>query len=234
MKKAIRLIGVLSTAVVLGGCQSFPLTSWISKERPAAAAKRSALAENKSGALEEGKANLRSGNISAAVASFRIALLDPAARGEANNGLAVAYAKLGRADIAERYFRAAIEQDPNNPKFAANLLRLQQQVMLLRLQQQVMLARAHATPASGAQALAARANETRVASREALTGQATRISRAEVLIRSQPSTAAAPSMAVVYRDPEASAPIANQEANEEQLAMAPAAKALPITVTFRK
>jgi len=225
MKKAIRLIAVLSTATVLGGCQSFPLTSWISKERPAAAAKRSALAENKSGALEEGKANLRSGNISAAVASFRIALLDPAARGDANNGLAVAYAKLGRADIAERYFRAAIEQDPNNPKYAANLL---------RLQQQVMLARSHVTPASGAQALAASANETRVASREALTGQATRISRAEVLIRSQPGTAAAPSMAVVYRDPEASAPVANQEANEEQLAMAPEAKALPITVTFRK
>jgi len=225
MKKAIRLLAALSMTAVLGGCQSFPLTSWMSKERPAAAAKRSALAENKSGALEEGKANLRSGNISAAVASFRIALLDPAARGDANNGLAVAYAKLGRADIAERYFRAAIEQDPNNPKYAANLL---------RLQQQVMLARSHVTPASGAQALAASANETRVASREALTGQATRISRAEVLIRSQPSTAAAPSMAVVYRDPEASAPVANHEENEEQLAMAPAAKALPITVTFRK
>src|SRR5690606_15052625 len=110
------------------------------------------------------------------------------------------------------------------PKFAANLLRLQQ----------VMLARSHVTPTSDAQALAARANETRVASREALTGQATRISRAEVLIRSQPSTAAAPAMAVVYRDPGAGAPVADQAGNEEQLAMAPAAKALPITVTFRK
>lgn len=221
MKKVTRLIAMISASTALGGCQSVPLLGWMSKERPAAAAKRNTLAENKSGALEEGKALLRSGNISAAVASFRIALLDPAARGEANNGLAVAYAKLGRADIADRYFRAAIESDPDNPKFAANLLRLQQQVLLARARYD-------------GEALAARAIETHVAAREALTGQAQRIARAEVLIRSQPGSGAVPAMAVVYRDSEAVNEAADRDGKEEQLAMAPAAKPLPITVTFRK
>jgi len=221
MKKVTRLFAMMSAATALGGCQSVPLLGWMSKERPAAAAKRNALVENKAGALEEGKTHLRSGNISAAVASFRIALLDPAARGEANNGLAVAYAKLGRADIADRYFRAAIESDPENPKFAANLLRLQQQVLLAQAR-------------VDGQALAARASETHGAAREALTGQAQRISRAEVLIRSQPGTGTVPAMAVVYRDSEAGTEAADRGGKEEQLAMAPAAKPLPITVTFRK
>src|SRR3546814_9961813 len=45
--------------------------------------------------------------------------LDSAA--EAYNGLGVAYAKLGRADLAERYFKMALSMDGTNPRFAANL-----------------------------------------------------------------------------------------------------------------
>lgn len=39
--------------------------------------------------------------------------------------MGVVYAKLGRKDVAERMFRLAISQDPAEPKFAANLERLE-------------------------------------------------------------------------------------------------------------
>lgn len=221
MKKAIRVVAILGTTAILSGCQSFPLTSWMFKDRPAVGTKQGALVGNTSGALDEGKNLLRAGNISAAVASFRIALIDPSARGEANNGLAVAYAKLGRADLAEQYFRAAIENDPANSKFAANLL---------RLQGQVLLAREREARASERQALAIPTNPSRVDVREALTGQAQRISRAEVLIRSQPGLA--PAMAVIYRDAEATAEATDRNGKGELLAMVPAAKARPISTTL--
>lgn len=223
MKKAIRLLAILGAAAALSGCQSFPLTSWMFKDRPNAGANRSALAGDTSGALDEGKAFLRDGNISAAVASFRIATLDPSARGDANNGLAVAYAKLGRPDLAERYFRAAIEIDPENSKFVANLL---------RLQQQVSLARRREAPASDGRAMAARSNAPDFVAREGLTGQVQRVSRAEVLVQAQPALAAAPAMAVVYRDAEATAAATDRDGKDERLAMATAADRRPITATI--
>ncbi|MFA6220557.1 MAG: tetratricopeptide repeat protein [Erythrobacter sp.] len=82
--------------------------------------------------LEEGRQHLRDGNISRAVALFQLARMDRDTAAEASNGLAVAYAKLGRADLAERYFRTAIMLEPDDTRYVANLLRLQGQVMLAR------------------------------------------------------------------------------------------------------
>src|SRR5690606_10898327 len=128
MKTATRLVAIAGAAAMLGGCQSFPLTSRMSKGKDPQR-EGQALAGNTTGSLEEGRAHLHDGHISAAVASFRIALLDRATRADASNGLAVAYARLGREDLAERYFQAAIAAEPDNPKFVANLLRLQQAVL---------------------------------------------------------------------------------------------------------
>src|SRR3546814_7754482 len=52
-----------------------------------------------------------------------MAALNPDAAPEAYNGLGVAYARLGRADLAERYFKMALSMEGTNPRFAANLER---------------------------------------------------------------------------------------------------------------
>ena len=194
MRKAhVRLACLVAAAVSLGGCQTFPLTSWMFKrDRPASDADPQ-LAGSTAGALEEGAAFLRAGELSAAVASFRVAQLDRATRADASNGLGVAYAKLGRLDLAERYFQAAILSDPENARFAANLLRLQKQAMLAR--------RASADEALTLTAAAARAEpRARAASESLLASTVDRVSRGEVHVRTSPELGNAPAMRVAYAD----------------------------------
>lgn len=74
-------------------------------------------------ALEEGRDHLRAGNPGMAIVSLQIATGDPASVADAHNALGVAYAMLGRGDLAERYFQRAIAENPDEPKFAANLAR---------------------------------------------------------------------------------------------------------------
>ncbi|GAA0273383.1 hypothetical protein GCM10009127_12300 [Alteraurantiacibacter aestuarii] len=76
--------------------------------------------------FESGRDSLASGNYAAAIAEFSHARAEPTLLGPALNGMAVAYARLGREDLAERYFREATMADPADTRFAANLLRLQQ------------------------------------------------------------------------------------------------------------
>jgi tetratricopeptide (TPR) repeat protein len=191
MKAPVRTICLVTAAVSLGGCQSFPLTSWMfKKDRPASEA-GPALAGNTAGALEEGTAFLRAGELSAAVASFRIAQLDRATRADASNGLGVAYAKLGRLDLAERYFQAAILSDPDNTRYAANLL---------RLQQQVMLARRSGAGEDLAAVGAAPEPQARPASEALLAGTVDRVSRGEVRVSTRPELGNAPAMMVAYAD----------------------------------
>lgn len=76
--------------------------------------------------LVSGKQALSAGNYGAAIAALRLARLDPACAAEATNGLAVAYAGIGRDDLAERYFRQAVAMAPDDRRFAANLARFTQ------------------------------------------------------------------------------------------------------------
>jgi tetratricopeptide (TPR) repeat protein len=207
MNAPVKLTFVVAAAVSLGGCQSFPLTSWMfKKDRPAV--EEHQLAGNTAGALEEGGAFLREGNLSAAVASYRIALLDRATRADASNGLGVAYAKLGRDDLAARYFMGAIDAEPDNPKYVANLLRLQQQVFLARRVDDIGQGEALAATASAA-ALSRQADAGAAGSRTS--DLVERISRGEVQIRTRPDLGNAPRMAVAF----ASRPSGNAERSDE-------------------
>lgn len=76
--------------------------------------------------LAAGKRALADGQYGAAVAALRLARLDPGCAAEATNGLGVAYAQLGRDDLAERYFREAVAMDPQDRRFTANLARFEQ------------------------------------------------------------------------------------------------------------
>jgi len=136
---------------------------------------------------------LRQGQISAAIASFSMALAAPEARAEAINGLAVAYAKLGRDDVADRYFREAAALDPNNPKFAANLLRLQDNVRMASAERPAMLA-----PGRAEEMAVSRAQEGSLAQN----GGLVRVSRAEVRVALSAQPKAAPLMVVGARTAE--------------------------------
>ena len=194
MKTPTRLASVALVAGLLGGCQSFPLTSWMFRGPPQEQEADRQLAANTAGALEEGRASLEAGHLAEAIALFRVAQTDLATRADATNGLGVAYARLGRPDLAERYFQAAITADPENTVYVANLLRLQQQTLLARR-----------STATGAQVASRVAPERPVqpANDDRLASNVDRISRGEVRINTRSNLGNAPAMALAYGNPAA-------------------------------
>jgi tetratricopeptide (TPR) repeat protein len=228
------MLALASAAAMLGGCQSFPLTSWMFKDARPAPARPLQLQGDPALAVEEGKSFLRSGKISAAIASFRVARLDRASIAEANNGLAVAYSRLGRLDLARRYFQAAASLEPDNTKYGANLMRVEQNLQL-------------ASRLGGAQDLrvaAAKAAPARRPEGGAVRGPVVRISHAEVHVRGAQQPAPAPWMEVLAMHEEvtpAPAAASTGQLADEAAAVAtvpqPEAPALlaesqPVTIVF--
>jgi tetratricopeptide (TPR) repeat protein len=107
----------------LGGCQFFGklnIAHGGSQEQQRAAQTTRTMASS----LAEGREHLRANRNGLAIDAFNLALVrgeDPAA---AYNGLGVAYARVGRNDLAYRFFKKASTSDPDNPVYASNLIRL--------------------------------------------------------------------------------------------------------------
>ena len=123
-KRALTFATLPLALTLLAGCQSLSSNSSrlqagirVSGESGASAAAGQQLVE--------GRAALDTRNYAAAVAAFRNAAFDPALAASAHNGLAVAYAGIGRNDLASRYFRMAIAEDSGNPRYQANLVRVE-------------------------------------------------------------------------------------------------------------
>lgn len=114
MKPATTLV-LAALATGLGGCQS--IINAFDFSRNSSASQYQIGASD----LEEGREHLRAGRTGNALAPLHRAALNPQTSGEAINALGVAYAKLGRADLAERYFLAAVKVDGSNERYAANL-----------------------------------------------------------------------------------------------------------------
>ncbi|QZD90593.1 hypothetical protein K3148_04150 [Qipengyuania aurantiaca] len=114
MKPATTL-ALVALATSLGGCKSFVQAFDFSRH---SSAPQYAIGEAD---LEEGKDALRAGAAGNALSPLHRAALNPQTCGEALNALGVAYARLGRGDLAERYFIAATRVDADNERFAANL-----------------------------------------------------------------------------------------------------------------
>ena len=74
--------------------------------------------------LQRGRAQLGAGLDALAIESFRAEIRRNPDSADAYNGLAVAYDRLGRADLAQRYFETALAKDPANTKVQANLAKL--------------------------------------------------------------------------------------------------------------
>lgn len=109
----------LAIAVLLGGCQSiFGKAAGVDIQPVGVPTTAQGLI-----ALEEGREFLRAGDPGSATVVLQIAAGDPSTMAEAFNALGVAYAMLGRGDLAERFFQRAVAENPAEAKFAANLAR---------------------------------------------------------------------------------------------------------------
>lgn len=107
--------------------------------------------------LADGREHLEAGRPTKAIEAFRQASYDPAVAPEAFNGMAVAYSQLGRDDVARELFVRAVDLDPTDQRFARNLAKVDERIMLA---QQVTLSEitpvdtAETDPAAGAVAAA--------------------------------------------------------------------------------
>ena len=78
--------------------------------------------------LAAGRAYLKAGLPARAVTAFRQASYDADSAAEAYNGMGVAYAMQGRADVAQRMFGKAVKANPYDERFSRNLARLEKRI----------------------------------------------------------------------------------------------------------
>ncbi len=120
-KHTLSLLMLAVAAVPLGGCSLFGNSNNFAQKAQTKQLKGEDYAQAR---LEAGRAALGKSHWAEAIMAFRDAQRTPRFAAQAHNGMGVAYAELGRADLAERYFLLAIAAAPEERRFAANLSRL--------------------------------------------------------------------------------------------------------------
>ncbi|MBB4615650.1 tetratricopeptide repeat protein [Novosphingobium taihuense] len=126
----IRLVALAPLALALTGCGVMKKLGLM--HGPRAAKVQTALA-NTDSLTQIGRSQLDASNPGLAAKSFEQALATGERPAPALNGLGVAYARIGRADLAARYFQMAAEADPDNESYRANLAMLYQSTQMARL-----------------------------------------------------------------------------------------------------
>ena len=120
-KQTLSLLLLAVAAVPLGGCSLFGKPNQFAQKAEARQLKGEDFAQAR---LTAGREALDKSHWAEAIMAFRDAQRTPRFAASAHNGMGVAYAELGRADLAERYFLLAIAAAPEDRRFAANLSRL--------------------------------------------------------------------------------------------------------------
>ncbi len=119
--KTIALLAALGLA--LPGCSSiFGSKALVGASSSAAVAKPSQALNT--AATELGRRLLEAGNNGQAIEAFQVAIANQEPVAPAFNGLGVAFARLGRFELAQRYFERAAAIAPNDARFQNNLARL--------------------------------------------------------------------------------------------------------------
>ena len=72
-----------------------------------------------------GRSGIETRNYASAITAFRNSALEPEFAAASFNGIAIAYAGIGRNDLAERYFREAVAADPGSERYRNNLATLE-------------------------------------------------------------------------------------------------------------
>jgi hypothetical protein len=126
----LRLLMVAPVALSLSGCGVMKKLGIIHGPRTAESSVQAASAD----ALTQiGRSQLDENDPGLAAKSFEQALTAGERPAPAFNGLGVAYARMGRADLAARYFSLAAQADPENQRYRANLATLHQSSQMARL-----------------------------------------------------------------------------------------------------
>lgn len=118
--RAVALTALAAASLGLSGCQAFFGSSHAQAEAP-----NVDMGDYFEGRLAVGRYYLEKGLVTKAIIAFRQASYHPDFAGEAYNGMAVAYDRLGRADLAHRYFTMAVAAAPKDARFTRNLARLE-------------------------------------------------------------------------------------------------------------
>lgn len=180
----IKGISLIALAVATAGCQGFPIFGANSPEVRASPDMSSYFAQR----LADGRRHLDAQRPGAALTAFRQASYHPGYAGDAFNGMAIAYDRLGRYDLAGRFFAQAVAAAPQDVRFARNASRFEE-AMLARGETaaETRLAQAQpleaATPTASQLARAATAVEATLAPMPE--GRMQRVSDSEVRIASR-------------------------------------------------
>lgn len=111
----------IGAVLLLGGCSVFRSLGIVdAKPKTQQASVQVPLAPTE-GYTAVGRSQLDQGNYGLAVETFQRALGNGEPRAAALNGLGVGYARIGRTDLAAQYFRMAMDAEPANERYAANL-----------------------------------------------------------------------------------------------------------------
>ena len=116
----IAIVALTLAVPGLSGCQSIFGLAGKAGNLPAIAVARGS-AEYAAAQLEQGRQALDGRQYGAALVAFRNVQHFEQHAAAAHNGMAIAYAQIGRPDLAERYFRQAISEAPGDKRFHANL-----------------------------------------------------------------------------------------------------------------
>lgn len=122
----LKIVIAASAAVLLSGCHLFNDNS-----SDMAATAEADMSTYFAQRLAAGRAHLDRGRPTLAIAAFRQASYSPAFAAEAYNGMAVAYARIGRDDVARHFFTQAVTRAPADERYSRNLARLETQMEML-------------------------------------------------------------------------------------------------------
>ena len=121
-------IMLAATASFLGGCSSIFGGHHFTAQEQQWMQYASEPAGYAQAQMAQGRQALQDEQYGAAIIAFRNAQRFPECAAAAANGLGVAYAQIGRTDVAEHYFELAVSQAPEDRRFSANLDRLRYQL----------------------------------------------------------------------------------------------------------
>ncbi|MDJ0641782.1 MAG: hypothetical protein QNJ15_03105 [Erythrobacter sp.] len=152
MKHRLMTATAIAVTLPLGGCAG--MFDFGSSKSASAAQERGTLDMTAyfERRLADGKRHLSAGRLSKAATAYRQAAGNETTAAAAFNGLAITYDRLGRTDLAERYFKHAVAfAEPDDFRYARNLARFEGKQLRRKLQreeaQEVLLAK-RAVPAS--------------------------------------------------------------------------------------
>lgn len=147
MRRIARVLLAASCVALLGGCQIMGPRK-VARAEPVAGAEAAPAGAVVAVWTAAGRTHLQAQRNGLAIEAFNRAIAQGEPAAPALNGLGVAYSRIGRADVAYRFFSQAVRAEPENPVFARNLVRLTNSPDFTLARMQAALPRAAARPAA--------------------------------------------------------------------------------------